>query len=371
MRFYFPHRTFLSPLLSILFVIFFVTHSLAKSDPALKWDEPEWADSGSVKLTRKLSTGETATYRKIERTTVKSGKRERKLGHSITVSYSTGAINSDGSARVVVDWMNLNARGSGSEFLRFIESVPGEAGSFTMTENGEMRETKGAVTFRSLPVFLDAVVDVGDKWSAPASIAYSPSIPEAVAECRCSYLLTGLARHSGSIFARIEFSGQVELAQNEFVMKRNLGVRMAEGVEDLKGIFVGEIAPGYPADKAGLKSGDKILSFAAMKVEKWSDLRYAISLAPRNAASVIEIERDGKKQSLPIKPIIATFADLQIEGNIKGTIFYDVTAGRPFRIEINPFSMDVIIESSGREIFQEVTIKAVWQLMNVEPQKPQ
>jgi len=63
---------------------------------------------------------------------------------------------------------------------------------------------------------------------------------------------------------------------------------------------IGYIEPGSPAQKAGLKIGDEILSIEREKVKTWNDVELAVGTKPDKLITV-EIQRDGAVQSFELK----------------------------------------------------------------------
>lgn len=64
--------------------------------------------------------------------------------------------------------------------------------------------------------------------------------------------------------------------------------------------IIGDVAQGLPADIAGIKPGDKIVSINGNKVEKWYDLVKLIT--PKiNEEISIEYERDGKRYNVSVR----------------------------------------------------------------------
>ncbi|MCX7973104.1 MAG: RIP metalloprotease RseP [Candidatus Aminicenantes bacterium] len=64
--------------------------------------------------------------------------------------------------------------------------------------------------------------------------------------------------------------------------------------------IVGWIEPGSPAEKAGLRVGDLILSISGRKVKTWTEVEIAISSKPDKLLS-LEVEREGKRLTLFLK----------------------------------------------------------------------
>ncbi len=72
----------------------------------------------------------------------------------------------------------------------------------------------------------------------------------------------------------------------------------ALGLQGQKGALVGDVTPGGPADQAGLKRGDVIVSFDGKKVEDANDLRNLVAAASPGSKAEIGVIRDGKSLDL-------------------------------------------------------------------------
>jgi len=64
---------------------------------------------------------------------------------------------------------------------------------------------------------------------------------------------------------------------------------------------IGNILPGYPAEKAGLHAGDKILAVNGQKVQEWPTIVKLVNNAP-NKTSTFTIEREKKQFVVKITP---------------------------------------------------------------------
>lgn len=64
--------------------------------------------------------------------------------------------------------------------------------------------------------------------------------------------------------------------------------------------IVGWIEPGSPAEKAGLKVGDVVLSISGRRVKTWTDVEIAIGTKPEKLL-FLEVEREGDKLTLALK----------------------------------------------------------------------
>lgn len=72
-------------------------------------------------------------------------------------------------------------------------------------------------------------------------------------------------------------------------------------LKDEKGALVADVTKDGPADKAGLKRGDVIVSFDGKKVKEMKDLPYMVASTPVGKKVNVEVIRKGKKKSLMVK----------------------------------------------------------------------
>lgn len=69
-----------------------------------------------------------------------------------------------------------------------------------------------------------------------------------------------------------------------------------------KGLLVTEVYPDSPADKAGLKQNDVILSFDGQPVANRQTLQYLVSTSDIGHAYTMSVMRDGREQKLTVSP---------------------------------------------------------------------
>ncbi|UCF30083.1 MAG: RIP metalloprotease RseP [bacterium] len=89
----------------------------------------------------------------------------------------------------------------------------------------------------------------------------------------------------------------VELPMNLEDMKGEEGLGVLPVMEPV----VGRIAPGYPAQAAGLKPGDRILSVGGLPVNHWNEMARIIHGSPGKSIT-IGLERDGQTMRLDVTP---------------------------------------------------------------------
>jgi serine protease Do len=118
------------------------------------------------------------------------------------------------------------------------------------------------------------------------------------------------------VFAGIGFAVPVnqvkaileDLVHKGHVVRGWLGVELAReitpamvkafGLADAKGALVNDVLKNSPAEKAGLKRGDVLLSFNGKPVESSDNLQNMVSQTPPKKPVVVEIMRERKKQNL-------------------------------------------------------------------------
>lgn len=72
-------------------------------------------------------------------------------------------------------------------------------------------------------------------------------------------------------------------------------------LKDEKGALVGDVPAGGPADKAGIKRGDVIVSFDGKEIKEVKDLPYIVASTPVGKNVKVELVRKGRKRSLQVK----------------------------------------------------------------------
>jgi serine protease Do len=72
------------------------------------------------------------------------------------------------------------------------------------------------------------------------------------------------------------------------------------GLESLAGAIVVDVVPGAPADKAGIESGDVILSWNGQPVQDPADLRMQVAQTEIGSHATIEILRDGARKTFEL-----------------------------------------------------------------------
>lgn len=71
-------------------------------------------------------------------------------------------------------------------------------------------------------------------------------------------------------------------------------------LDEEKGALVADVTAGGPADKAGIKRGDVIISFDKKEIREMKDLPYAVASTPVDKVVPVEIIRNGKKKTVKV-----------------------------------------------------------------------
>ncbi len=78
-------------------------------------------------------------------------------------------------------------------------------------------------------------------------------------------------------------------------------IAQAFGLKETQGALVGEVVPGGPADAAGLKRGDVIISFDGKEIKKIGELPLVVADTPAGKTAEVKVIRDAKELSLTVK----------------------------------------------------------------------
>ena len=111
------------------------------------------------------------------------------------------------------------------------------------------------------------------------------------------------------------------------------GAALMYGVPSMPAPVVGVVAPGGAADAAGVKVGDRIVSFEGTQNPTWERISNDSKVSPERPIPV-EVDRGGQKIPLTITP-----ARTEIEGNIIGEIGFAPDTG------VEPIEIGTIVPS--------------------------
>ncbi len=83
------------------------------------------------------------------------------------------------------------------------------------------------------------------------------------------------------------------------------------GVKEARGVLISSVNPNEPADQAGLKAGDIIISFDGRQVNELSDLPRVVATTPPGKNAEVKVLRDGKERVFFVK--VGTKVDEDID----------------------------------------------------------
>ncbi len=78
-------------------------------------------------------------------------------------------------------------------------------------------------------------------------------------------------------------------------------IAQALGLKEAQGSLVGEVVPGGPADAAGIKRGDVIVSFDGKEIKKIGDLPMLVADTPAGKTAEVKVIRNSKELTLMVK----------------------------------------------------------------------
>ncbi len=94
--------------------------------------------------------------------------------------------------------------------------------------------------------------------------------------------------------------------------------------------IVGDVAPGMPADQAGLKAGDRIVAVDGVPVSTWEEMRILINGRPDEAVR-LEFERDGRHLTTTARPLAQMDEETGERYGVIGITLPAVTVTLPLR----------------------------------------
>jgi len=72
-------------------------------------------------------------------------------------------------------------------------------------------------------------------------------------------------------------------------------------LKDEKGALVADVTAGGPAEKAGIKRGDVIISFNGKQIHEMNDLPFIVGSTPVGAKVDVDVIRNGQKKTFNVK----------------------------------------------------------------------
>ncbi|MFH1144497.1 MAG: RIP metalloprotease RseP [Candidatus Eisenbacteria bacterium] len=151
------------------------------------------------------------------------------------------------------------------------------------------------------------------------------------------------------------------------LMNLLLGVLIYTGITAVKGVpepsgepVVGELTPGWPAEVAGLRPGDRIVSVGGASIESWDDLLAQIH--PR-AGELLQVRylRDGETQEVLLTPRAES---TEIDGETREVGFI----GIGYEIVFRPAAVDEVLLSGVYGTANVVALVAtnLWKLVSLQ-----
>jgi serine protease Do len=127
----------------------------------------------------------------------------------------------------------------------------------------------------------------------------------------------------------------IQLSPLSPALARQLGLE-----EGTKGVLVGQVLPGSPAAKAGLKQGDVIIAFGGEKVHNMSSFRLKVATSEVSKPSELVFVRDGKERTTSIVPAPSENVVFEMEKD-GGSGSVQPKASEPEKTAISGFGLEV------------------------------
>ena len=124
----------------------------------------------------------------------------------------------------------------------------------------------------------------------------------------------------------------------------------AFGLEGQQGAIINEVLPDSPADKAGLRAGDIVISSDGKKIKSAADLRNRVGLLPVGEKIKFRILRDGKETDFIIKVDENSQAATEPKASnelLKGVTVGDITQGNPYYGKVEGIMVMEVLRGSA------------------------
>ncbi len=128
----------------------------------------------------------------------------------------------------------------------------------------------------------------------------------------------------------------------------------ALGLKEAQGVLVGEVVPGGPADAAGIKRGDVIVSFDGKEIKKVGDLPLLVADTPAGKSVEVKVMRNSKELTLTMKVAEMPSGKLPAIG------------------QVSPEGLGLMVQSITPRIMSELQLrdKSGVVVVNVQPGSP-
>src|SRR5262249_13087357 len=105
-----------------------------------------------------------------------------------------------------------------------------------------------------------------------------------------------------TVMAQLEKGGRVRRGQlGVTIQPVTSDIAASLGMKEARGVLVSGVAPGSPAERAGIKTGDVIVAMAGQPVNNANELRNRIAGAEPGTEVTLTLARDGKEQQVKTK----------------------------------------------------------------------
>lgn len=131
-------------------------------------------------------------------------------------------------------------------------------------------------------------------------------------------------------------------------------IREAMELPSKEGVIIEEIESGYPAEKAGLKHGDIIVSINGRKIKNFNDFRFKIAEHKPGETIKLEILSDGKTKTINLKlsdldDYLEQLADSSNSASWRGIYVVDINSSQAGKFELGDIESGAVISKIDSE----------------------
>jgi hypothetical protein len=264
-----------------------------------------------------------------------SGEEKGLLGAAHFVAHplvplekAAGMINLDMVGRYRPGQFDVVGADSGSTLRETVKAAAEGLGLEYQFTNSGMANSDGFCFYEAKVPTLFLFTGLHDEYHRPADDWW---LVDAGGAARVATMAANIARALADADGRPAWAA---LPRNEFAMNRRarlqLGVVLEEGGKE--GAVVTGVSPRSPAEGAGVKPGDRILSLGGREVKSADDLRAALNYSRPGDAAALKVARGADILDLSVQfpaaagPVFGVVYGVEDDGG-KGALVEDVAAG--------------------------------------------
>ncbi|GBC93115.1 Aminopeptidase YwaD [bacterium HR15] len=270
-------------------------------------DDNASGTAGLLELARMLSTDRDKLSRSILFIAF-SGEEEGLVGSAyfvrnpaVPIEKIVAMLNLDMIGRMTNDRLSVSGIGSSPQWEEIVKAANSEGLSLTLSQSATGGSDHTSFFLRNIPV-LFFFTGMHPDYHRPSDTWEKINYEGQVKVVQMVYrVATALAQRE----ARITFSRPQQQQAGQPARRGGrvrLGIIPDYTVEDNKGVLLQGVSPGSPAEKAGLKAGDRIVAINGKRVENIEQMMSLYAELEPGKPAELTILRDGQEIKVQVVP---------------------------------------------------------------------